>query len=127
MLLLRQAPTSTGNTYNDSFVQIFGKYGVVNNQTLATETKVFAEPTFFLLLGLFAAASFQLLLQNPLLCYLRGVGSAQSGHQPCIQELGQVPTVKNKRIHSQMNQSEPVEKFDFACRNVEFVPTRHTS
>lgn len=62
MLLLRQAPTSTGNTFNDSFVQIFGKYGVVNNQTLATETKVFAEPTFFLLLGLFAAASFQLLL-----------------------------------------------------------------
>ena len=43
--------------------------------------------TFLLLLGLFAAASFQLLLRNPLLCHLGGVGSAQSGHQPRVKEL----------------------------------------
>lgn len=47
--------------------------------------------TFFLLLGLFAAASFHLLLHDPLLCHLGGVGSAQGGHQPRVEELGQVP------------------------------------
>lgn len=53
--------------------------------------------TFLFLLGLFAAASFQLLLHDPLLGHLRGVCSAQSGHQPRVKELGQVPAViKNK-------------------------------
>lgn len=74
MLLSRQAPT------NDIFVQI-----LVNMVRSATEATI--ERTFFLLLGLLAAASFQLLLHNPLLCHLRGVGSAQSGHQPRVKEL----------------------------------------
>lgn len=46
------------------------------------------EQTFFLLLRLFTAAPFQLLLQDPLLCNLRRVGSAQGGHEPGVKELG---------------------------------------
>lgn len=56
--------------------------------------------TFFLLLGLFATTSFQLFLQNPLLCYLRWVSSAQSGHQPSVQELWQIPTVESRQSHT---------------------------
>lgn len=53
--------------------------------------------TFLLLFALFTAASFQLLLQDPFLCHLRRIGSAQSGHQPCVKKLGKVPTSAKKR------------------------------
>jgi len=72
------------------------RFGSTRGHSLVPATEATIERTFFLLLDLFAAAPFHLLLHYPLLCHLRGVGSAQGGHQPRVKELGQVPALRDK-------------------------------